>query len=124
VLAVIAAGVAGVVALWWRDTPPISGLGDELTGAGRILGLLAGYGVVVLVALMARLPPLERGIGASRLARWHAMGANGASFVDSLPGRAPHYHRLGGRDGPRTDAGRAHPGRAAHHQGRRAAADR
>jgi hypothetical protein len=26
------------------------------TGAGEILGLLAGYGVVVLVALMARLP--------------------------------------------------------------------
>ena len=30
--------------------------------------------MVVLVALMARLPPLERGIGADRLARWHAMG--------------------------------------------------
>ena len=35
---------------------------------------MAGYGVVVLVALMARLPPLERGVGADRLARWHAMG--------------------------------------------------
>ena len=35
---------------------------------------IAGYGVVVLVALMARIPPLERGIGADRLARWHAMG--------------------------------------------------
>jgi ferredoxin-NADP reductase/DMSO/TMAO reductase YedYZ heme-binding membrane subunit len=74
VLAIIAAGVAGVLTLWWRDTPQITGLGDALTGAGRILGLLAGYGVVVLVALMARLPPLERGVGASRLARWHAMG--------------------------------------------------
>jgi ferredoxin-NADP reductase len=30
--------------------------------------------VVVLVALMARLPPVERGVGADRLARWHAMG--------------------------------------------------
>jgi predicted ferric reductase len=29
---------------------------------------------VVLVALMARLPPVERGVGADRLARWHAMG--------------------------------------------------
>jgi hypothetical protein len=29
--------------------------------------LVAGYGVVVLVALMARLPPVERGIGADRL---------------------------------------------------------
>jgi len=50
------------------------GLGDWLTNAGRITGLLAGYGVVVLVALMARIPPLERGIGADRLARWHSRG--------------------------------------------------
>jgi predicted ferric reductase len=74
ILAVIAAGAAAVIALWWHDTPAINGLGDLMTGAGRILGLLAGYGFVVLVALMARLPPLERGIGTDRLARWHAMG--------------------------------------------------
>ena len=49
-------------------TPDVSGLGGWLTGAGEILGLLAGYGVVVLVALMARLPPLERGIGTDQLA--------------------------------------------------------
>jgi predicted ferric reductase len=74
VLAVIWLGAAIVLGLWWKDTPQLHGLGDWLTGAGRIFGLLAGYGVVVLVALMARLPPLERGIGADRLARWHAMG--------------------------------------------------
>jgi predicted ferric reductase len=74
VLGVIGAGAAAVIAMWWRDTPAVTGLGAELTGAGRILGLLAGYGVVVLVALMARLPPLERGVGTARLARWHAMG--------------------------------------------------
>jgi predicted ferric reductase len=74
VLAVIGAGAAAVIALWWHSTPDVSGLGGWLTGAGEILGLLAGYGVVVLVALMARLPPLERGIGTDRLARWHAMG--------------------------------------------------
>lgn len=74
ILAVIAAGAAACIALWWANTPAISGLGDWLTNAGRITGLLAGYGVVVLVALMARIPPLERGIGADKLARWHAMG--------------------------------------------------
>ena len=74
VLSIIGAGVLGVIALWWSDTPSVHGLGDWLTNAGRILGLLAGYGVVVLVALMSRLPPLERGIGTDRLARWHAMG--------------------------------------------------
>src|SRR3954452_4356209 len=74
VLAVIAAGAVAALGLWWHNTPSINGLGDWLTNAGRITGLLAGYGVVVLVALMARIPPLERGIGADRLARWHAMG--------------------------------------------------
>ena len=74
VLSLIAAGALAVIALWWSDTPSVRGPGDWLTNAGRILGLLAGYGVVVLVALMARLPPLERGIGTGRLARWHAMG--------------------------------------------------
>ena len=74
VLGLIYAGGLAVIGLWWADTPSVHGLGDWLTNAGRILGLLAGYGVVVLVALMSRLPPLERGIGTDRLARWHAMG--------------------------------------------------
>ena len=74
VLAVIGIGAIAVMALWWNGTPAVSGLGGWLTGAGEVLGLLAGYGVVVLVALMARLPPLERGIGTDQLARWHAMG--------------------------------------------------
>jgi predicted ferric reductase len=74
VLTVIGVGALAVLALWWRDTPSISGLGDWLTNAGRITGLLAGYSMVVLVALMARIPPLERGVGADRLVRWHAMG--------------------------------------------------
>jgi predicted ferric reductase len=74
ILAVIAAGGAATIGLWWQNTPAVHGLGDWLTNAGRITGLLAGYGVVVLVALMARIPPLERGIGADRLARWHSKG--------------------------------------------------
>ena len=74
VLALIAVGAALVLGLWWHDTPAVSGFGGWLTNAGRITGLLAGYAVVVLVALMARIPALERGIGSDRLARWHAMG--------------------------------------------------
>jgi predicted ferric reductase len=74
VLGLIVAGALVTIALWWHDTESIFGLGDWLTNAGRVTGLLAGYGVVVLVALMARIPPLERGIGADRLARWHARG--------------------------------------------------
>jgi ferredoxin-NADP reductase/DMSO/TMAO reductase YedYZ heme-binding membrane subunit len=74
VLSVIGLGAVAVIALWWHSTGELTGAGNLLTAVGDMLGLLAGYGVVVLVALMSRLPPLERGIGADRLARWHAMG--------------------------------------------------
>ncbi|MCW2879605.1 MAG: ferric reductase [Sphaerisporangium sp.] len=70
----IAAGAVAVLGLWWSDTTSVSGLGGWLTDAGRITGLLAGYAIAVLLALMARIPALERGVGADRLARWHAMG--------------------------------------------------
>jgi predicted ferric reductase len=74
VLAAVWLGAAAAVALWWQDTPDVNGLGDWLTNAGRITGLLAGYALAVLIALMARIPPLEHGVGTDRLARWHAMG--------------------------------------------------
>jgi predicted ferric reductase len=74
VLAVIALGLVGVGYLWWRNTLFLHTPGALLTDVGEVLGLIAGYGVVVLVALMARLPPLERGIGTDRLARWHSIG--------------------------------------------------
>jgi ferredoxin-NADP reductase len=73
-LAAIAAGACCVIALWWHDTLRVAGWADWLTNAGRLTGLLAGYAIVVLLALMARVPALERGTGSDRLARWHAMG--------------------------------------------------
>jgi predicted ferric reductase len=73
--AAIALGAGAVLLLWVHDTAAtLHTFGDYLTAAGRITGLLAGYAVVVLVLLMARLPLLERGVGAGNLARWHAMG--------------------------------------------------
>ncbi|NIZ92275.1 ferredoxin reductase family protein [Kineococcus rubinsiae] len=36
--------------------------------------MLAGYGVLVMIALMSRAPALERGVGADVLARWHGVG--------------------------------------------------
>src|SRR3954463_2610676 len=73
-LAVIALGALTVIGLWWQDTEFIYGLGSWLTNAGRITGLLCGYAVIVVLALMARVPALEHGIGSDRLARWHAAG--------------------------------------------------
>jgi ferredoxin-NADP reductase len=74
VLLLICAGAAAVVTLWWRNTPAVVGTSEWLVGAGRITGLLAGYGAAVLVGMMARVPTLERRVGTDRTARWHAMG--------------------------------------------------
>jgi hypothetical protein len=41
----------------------LEGLGAELTAAGRVTGLLGGYLLLVEVALMSRVPWLERRIG-------------------------------------------------------------
>ncbi|MGW2177667.1 ferredoxin reductase family protein [Streptomyces sp. NPDC001732] len=71
-LAAAWAGGLAVLALWWRDTGAVVGAGDWLTGAGRITGLLCGYMCALLVALMARVPWLESGVGSVRTARWHA----------------------------------------------------
>lgn len=73
-LAIIGLGALAVVGLWWQDTQFVLGFGDWLTNAGRITGLLAGYAVIVLLALMARVPLLDHNVGTDRLARWHAMG--------------------------------------------------
>ncbi|MEV0237392.1 ferredoxin reductase family protein [Nonomuraea sp. NPDC050786] len=73
-LAAVAAGGVAVIALWWHSTPSVSGLDGWLTESGRVTGLLAGYGLAVLLGLMARVPALEHGVGSDRLARWHAMG--------------------------------------------------
>jgi predicted ferric reductase len=73
-IALIVIGAVAVIGLWWQHTPALSGLGDWLTNAGRITGLLASYAVVVLLGLMARVPALERGVGTDRMTRWHALG--------------------------------------------------
>ncbi|WP_406509902.1 ferric reductase-like transmembrane domain-containing protein [Streptomyces sp. NBC_00212] len=67
-------GAAAVLGMWWSDTTSVVGMGRWLTDGGRITGLLAGYACAVLLALMARVPVLDRGVGTDRLARWHAMG--------------------------------------------------
>lgn len=61
-----------MLALWWQGTGVVSGADGWLTGAGRIMGLMCGYMCALLVALMARVPLLEKGLGSDRTARWHA----------------------------------------------------
>jgi len=68
----VAGGVA-VLWLWWLGTRGLAlrGLADGLIIGGRITGLLGGYLLLVEVALMARIPWLERRIGSDWLVRVH-----------------------------------------------------
>ncbi|WP_083957844.1 ferredoxin reductase family protein [Herbidospora mongoliensis] len=61
----------------WVDLPGVASTTDGLAWLGRLTGLLAGYGAAILVALMARVPFLDRTIGSDRLSRWHALGGRG-----------------------------------------------
>ena len=45
--------------------------GGVATALGRLTGLGAAYAMVVVVSLVARIPPLERTIGQDRLVAWH-----------------------------------------------------
>ncbi|MFD9359540.1 ferric reductase-like transmembrane domain-containing protein [Streptomyces sp. NPDC060031] len=68
-------GGAGVVTLLWAaQVRPSARLDALFATAAHLSGLLAGYGVLVLLFLMARVPAVEHGVGADRLARWHALG--------------------------------------------------
>ncbi|MFF4526873.1 ferredoxin reductase family protein [Streptomyces bluensis] len=67
------AGAAGVIWLWWNNTPSLADTASKWLAAGRITGLLAGYLMALVVLQMARVPALERRVGSDRVARWHAM---------------------------------------------------
>ncbi|SDO01053.1 Predicted ferric reductase [Klenkia soli] len=69
--------IAGTGALTVATWPvALATLGPEVSGLGlvaHVSGMLAGFGVLVLLLLMARTPALELGVGADVLARWHAV---------------------------------------------------
>ncbi|MEV7724100.1 ferredoxin reductase family protein [Streptomyces sp. NPDC087917] len=67
-------GAGLVVLLWAAQVRPSARLDALFATAAHLTGLLAGYGVLVLLFLMARVPAVEHGVGADRLARWHASG--------------------------------------------------
>lgn len=80
--------------------------GGVVTALGRITGLLAAYAMVVVVLLVARIPPLERAIGQDRLVGWHRrlgpwplyLLVGHAGFITVGYARAAHdgvLHQLG-----------------------------
>ncbi|MFF1255516.1 ferric reductase-like transmembrane domain-containing protein [Streptomyces sp. NPDC058321] len=70
----IVAGGIGVGALWAVQAEPSARLDVLFATGAHLTGLLAGYGVLVMLFLMARIPAVEHGVGADRLARRHATG--------------------------------------------------
>src|SRR5438876_8502916 len=74
----VAVGLGGVLALapWIHDISSQAPHGTDawLTAGGRVAGLVAGYGLGVVLLLMSRAPWLERRIGIGRLAGWHSRG--------------------------------------------------
>ncbi|MFF6791227.1 ferric reductase-like transmembrane domain-containing protein [Streptomyces filamentosus] len=90
-------GGAGAVALLWGvQARPSARLDAFFATGAHLAGLLAGYGVLVLLLLMARVPAVEHGVGADRLARWHSRGGRyvlgliAAHTVLALCGHAVH----------------------------------
>ena len=68
--------VGALVAAWPVRSLLVPG-GPGINGdivVAHVSGMLAGYGAVVLVALMSRWPVIEQRVGVDQLARWHARG--------------------------------------------------
>src|SRR3954470_3937962 len=67
----IGLGVTIGLAVTAESAGSLSAPGGIAIGPGRLTGLLAAYAVVIVVLLVARVPPLERAVGQDRLVAWH-----------------------------------------------------
>jgi ferredoxin-NADP reductase/DMSO/TMAO reductase YedYZ heme-binding membrane subunit len=70
-LAGLGLGITIALGLSAESAGSLSAPGGIATAIGRITGLLAAYAMVIVVLLVARIPPLERAIGQDRLVAWH-----------------------------------------------------
>ncbi len=71
-----AAGLALAVGLWWREggVREVHDTAGLLTSLGRVAGMAGGYLALVEVLLLARIPLVDRALGARRVARAHRVG--------------------------------------------------
>ena len=78
VAAVIVVNAAIVVALWLQNgLADMQDLPSALVSAGRLTGLLGAYLALVQLALLSRLPALERAAALDRRVAWHRLAAIG-----------------------------------------------
>jgi ferredoxin-NADP reductase/DMSO/TMAO reductase YedYZ heme-binding membrane subunit len=70
-LAGLGLGITIALGITAESAGSLSAPGGIATAIGRVAGLLAAYAMVIVVLLVARIPPLERAIGQDRLVAWH-----------------------------------------------------
>ena len=70
-LAGLGLGVTIALGITAESAGSVGAPGGVATAIGRMTGLLAAYAMVIVVLLVARIPPLERAIGQDRLVAWH-----------------------------------------------------
>ena len=75
-MVLLAAGVAGLLALWWRQTPAdrLQSLPDYLVMLAQITGLVGAYLLLIEIVLMARLPWLEHRLGSWLVSAHRSLG--------------------------------------------------
>lgn len=64
-------GITLALAVSAESASALSAPGGIATAIGRLAGLTGGYGMIMVLLLAARLPPLERVVGQDRLIAWH-----------------------------------------------------
>ncbi|NVN00517.1 ferredoxin reductase family protein [Arthrobacter sp. SDTb3-6] len=69
----IAAGVIGVLCLWWLGAPSAPAFTPAFTATslGELSGMVGAFLVCVQVLLIARVPWFEHAVGMDRLVSWH-----------------------------------------------------
>src|SRR4051794_18224624 len=70
-LAGLGLGITIALGISAESAGSLGGPGGIATAIGSMTGLLAAYAMVIVVLLVARVPPLERAIGQDRLVAWH-----------------------------------------------------
>ena len=76
---VLAAGLIGVLWMWWAAVPATftTTPASVATTVGELSGMLGAYLVCAQVLLIARVPWFERAVGLDRLVSWHrSLGAS------------------------------------------------
>jgi predicted ferric reductase len=82
VLAVVFVGAFLVVLLVYSRAPQPITIDAPLIA--HLTGLLVGYGITLMLALMSRAPALERGVGSDQLARLHASGGRAIVMLTAV----------------------------------------